>query len=190
MNQKRNNIEEHIENEEIKPVEGAIDEQEINIDNNMESDEGMKENMDANEELAEMRDKFLRLYSEFDNYRKRTQKERLELFKSAGTDIITSLLPVLDDFERALKYAETNNNKEESKSGVELIFHKLKTTLEGKGLKRMYSVGEDFNDEFHEAIANIPAPEESMKGKVVDESECGYFLNDKVIRHAKVIVGN
>jgi len=140
-------------------------------------------------EMAETRDKFLRVYSEFDNYKKRTQRERIDLLKTANAEVIISLLPVLDDFERALKSVDVNGSEQNLKSGVELIFHKLKNTLEQKGLKRMKSVGEEFNVDLHEAITNIPAPDEELKGKVVDEAESGYFLNDKVIRHAKVIVG-
>lgn len=139
-------------------------------------------------ELAEIQDKFRRLYAEFDNYRKRTQKERLELFKTASSETITALLPVLDDFERAIRSMEQQNAGSEAIQGVSLIFHKFRGILEQKGLKRMNSIGEMFDVDHHEAITNIPAANESQKGKVVDEAECGYFLNDKVIRHAKVIV--
>ena len=137
-------------------------------------------------QLAESNDKFVRLFAEFDNYKRRANKERLELIKSAGSEIIISFLPVLDDFERAFKFSKN----EESKSGVELIYQKLRSTLEAKGLKRMESVGIDFDADLHEAIASIPAPSEDLKGKVVDEAECGYMLHDKVIRFAKVIVGS
>jgi molecular chaperone GrpE len=140
--------------------------------------------------LADTKDRFIRLYSEFDNFRKRTQKERLELLKSASADTIISLLPILDDFERALKYSDLKESGDTSKIGVELIYNKLKNILEAKGLKRMISIGEEFNVDHHEAITNMPAPSPELIGKVVDEAESGYFLNDKVIRHAKVIVGN
>ncbi len=136
-------------------------------------------------QLAESNDKFLRLFAEFDNYKRRTSKERLELIKSAGSEMVVSMLPVLDDFERAMKFSQND----ESRSGVELIYQKLKSTLEAKGLKRMESIGREFDADLHEAITNIPAPSDDMKGKVVDESECGYFFNEKVIRFAKVIVG-
>jgi molecular chaperone GrpE len=141
-------------------------------------------------ELAESRDKFLRLYSEFDNFRKRTQRERLDLLKTAGADILTSLLPVLDDFDRALKAIEKTDTDAALKDGVKLIHNKLNGILQQKGLQRMEAIGKEFDVELHEAVTNIPAPEPSLTGKVVDEAESGYLLNGKVIRHAKVIVGN
>lgn len=137
-------------------------------------------------QLAEANDKLLRAVAEFENYRRRTSKERMELIKTAGSEMVISMLPILDDFERALKFSQN----EEGKSGVELIYQKLKSTLESKGLKRMESIGQDFDAEVHEAITNVPAPSEDMKGKVIDEAECGYLMHDKVIRFAKVIVGS
>lgn len=150
-----------------------------------------KKNKDAEklqelgQKLDEMNDKYLRLFSEFDNFRKRTQKERLELFKTASEDVIVALLPVLDDFERALKSVDENH-----KEGIELIYNKFNNTLQQKGLQCMDSMGNEFDTDFHEAITNIPAPSPDMKGKVVDVIEKGYKLNDKVIRFAKVVVGN
>jgi molecular chaperone GrpE len=138
----------------------------------------------------ELNDKYLRLYSEFDNYRRRTAKERVELIQTAGEDVFKSLLPVVDDFERAIKSnAETTDIKTIT-DGVNLIYNKLKNTLTQKGLEEMKSVGEAFNADVHEAITNIPAPSEDMKGKVVEELEKGYTLNGKIIRFAKVIIGN
>ncbi|MFN5222591.1 MAG: nucleotide exchange factor GrpE [Bacteroidota bacterium] len=137
-------------------------------------------------QLAESNDKFIRLFAEFDNYKRRANKERLDLIKTAGSEMIMAMLPVLDDFERAMKFSQNA----EGKSGVELIYQKLRSTLEAKGLKRMESIGIEFDADLHEAITSIPAPEENLKGKVVDEAECGYMLNDKVIRFAKVIVGS
>ncbi len=137
-------------------------------------------------QLAESNDKFIRLFAEFDNYKRRANKERLDLIKSAGSEMIIALLPILDDFERAMKFSQN----EDGKSGVELIYQKLRSTLEAKGLKRMESIGVDFDADLHEAIASTPAPEEKLKGKVVDEDVCGYMLHDKVIRFAKVIVGS
>jgi molecular chaperone GrpE len=147
-----------------------------------------KENDELKQQLAEADDKYLRLFADFDNFRKRNQKERIELIKIAGMDVITSLLPVLDDFQRALRQMEAMQDP--MTEGVILIYQKLLSTLEAKGLKAMKSVGENFNPELHEAISEIPVPDESMKGKVVDEIEPGYYLNDKIIRHAKVVVGN
>jgi len=137
-----------------------------------------------------LNDKFLRLYSEFDNYRKRTQKEKADLYKTAGEDVIKALLPVLDDFERALKAMDENNDPEHVKEGVKLIYNKLLNTLKQKGLEPMEdATGKEFNLEEHEAITRIPAPSEDMKGKVIDQVERGYKLNGKVIRYAKVVVG-
>ena len=139
-------------------------------------------------ELDESKDKYLRLFAEFDNYKKRSVKERFDLMKTAGQEIITSLLPVLDDFDRAKKSAESG--AEAFSEGVNLVYQKLFSTLEHKGLRAMESTGADFDPEFHEAIADIPAPNEELKGKVIDTVEKGYLLNDKIIRHAKVVVAN
>ena len=140
-------------------------------------------------EVADARDKYLRVYSDFDNYRKRVSKERIDLIKSAGSEIIITMLPILDDFERARKSIETTNDLSAVKEGVELIYNKLKTTLEQKGLKEMETQGTVFDTDLHDALTNAPAPSEDMKGKVLDEVQKGYFLNDKVIRHAKVVIG-
>lgn len=140
-------------------------------------------------ELADAKDKYLRLVAEFDNFRKRNAKERVELAMTAGKDIIQSLLVVVDDTERAEKQLETITDINILKEGIELIFNKLKTTLQHKGLKAMESVGQPFDADLHEAITEIPAPNEDMVGKVIDEVEKGYYLNDKLIRHAKVVVG-
>ena len=145
---------------------------------------------DLGQKLDELNDKYLRLFSEFDNYRKRTQKEKLELFKTASEDVMIAILPVIDDFERAIKSTDENGMDDKYKEGVELIYNKLINTLKQRGLEQMSTLGEEFDTDFHEAITNIPAPEPGMKGKVVDEIERGYKLNDKVIRFAKVVVGN
>lgn len=141
------------------------------------------------EELAQANDKYLRLYAEFDNFRRRTQKERTELLQTAGKDVIVSLLPILDDFERAERAMETSTDIKAVKKGVALIQNKLNHLLSQKGLKPMQSIGQEFNPDLHEAITNIPAATDDQKGKVVDEMEKGYTLNDNVIRFAKVIVG-
>jgi len=142
------------------------------------------------EELAAANDKYLRLFAEFDNFRRRTANERKELLVTAGKEVIVSLLPVLDDFERAFKSMETATDVVAVQAGVELIYSKLNNILAQKGLKPMESVGQPFDADLHEAITNIPAPNEELKGKVLDEMEKGYYLGDKVIRFAKVIVGN
>ncbi len=140
-------------------------------------------------ELGEQKDKYLRLFAEFDNFKRRTAKERLELLQTAGREVITSLLDVLDDCERAEKTMEKSDDAAVIKEGVNLVFQKLRSTLEQKGLKGMESVGTDFNPDFHEAITEIPAPSENLVGKVVDQVQKGYSLNDKIIRFAKVVVG-
>lgn len=145
---------------------------------------------DLGNKLAETNDKYLRLYSDFDNYRKRTAKERMDLSKTASEGMIVSLLPVLDDFERAIKAIETNEQTNVLKEGVELIFNKLQNILVQKGLKAMESIGNTFDADLHDAIAQMPAMDEESKGKVLDEVVKGYYLSDKVIRHAKVVVAN
>ncbi|MEX8548115.1 MAG: nucleotide exchange factor GrpE [Mucilaginibacter sp.] len=141
------------------------------------------------EELALANDKFLRLYAEFDNYKRRTSKERVELLQTAGKEVLVSLLPVLDDFERASRAIENAKDVSAVKEGISLVQNKFKNLLAQKGLKEMASKGQPFDPEIHEAVTNIPAPNESLKGKVVDVLEEGYLLNDKVIRFAKVVVG-
>jgi len=140
-------------------------------------------------ELEEQKGKFLRLFAEFDNFKKRNAKERLELFKTAGQEVIRELLPILDDFHRAAKAFEQDNNPENYANGVKLIQEKFSKTLQNKGLKVIESIGKEFNVEQHEAIAEVPAPSEEMKGKILDEVESGYTLNDTIIRYAKVVVG-
>lgn len=144
---------------------------------------------DAKAKYAELNDTYLRLYSEFDNYRKRTAKEKLELSATASSVVIKDLLPVLDDFERALQNMEKNGN-EADLQGVTLIYNKLKSTLQKKGLEEIVAIGCDFNTDEHEALTMIPAPEESQKGKVIDVIQKGYKLNGTVIRFARVVVGN
>jgi molecular chaperone GrpE len=141
------------------------------------------------DQVAEFQDKYMRLYAEFDNYRRRTNKEKVDLISSAGEGILKDLLPVMDDFERAIKNNETADDIESVKEGFHLIFNKFRHILESKGLKSMNSKGEVFDSELHEAIANVPAPSEAEKGKNLDEVEKGYYLNEKVIRYAKVVVG-
>ncbi len=144
---------------------------------------------EARIQLAEQKDKFLRLFAEFDNYKKRTAKERIELIKTAGQDVVSDMLSVIDDFDRALKATSESNDAEAAKKGFELIREKLISVLGNKGLKAMESRGTEFDADFHEAITEIPAPSEDLKGKVVDVIEKGYTLNDKIIRYAKVVVG-
>ena len=142
----------------------------------------------AKEELNEARDKYLRLAAEFDNFKRRNAKERIELIQTAGRDVIVDLLEVLDDYDRAQQQLE-NSEDIQIKEGMSLIFNKLKTKLQARGLKPMETIGKDFNADLHEAITEIPAASDELKGKVVDEVGKGYYLNDKLIRYAKVVVG-
>ncbi len=145
---------------------------------------------ELNIQVAELKDKYLRLFAEFDNYKKRTIKERVDLMKTAAQDTMSALLPVLDDFDRAKKNAEDKNaDVHFDNEGVLLVYNKLNNSLTQKGLIAMESDGEDFDPELHEAITEIPAPNKKMVGKVIDTIEKGYFLKDKIIRHAKVVVG-
>ena len=148
-----------------------------------------KELDEANEKVATLEDKYLRQVAEFDNYRKRTIKEKAELIKNGGERAIESILPVLDDFERALSNMAKDENAAEIMTGVELIYNKFVGILKQNGLQKIETEVADFNTDFHEAIAMIPAPNESLKGKILDCVQAGYTLNEKVIRHAKVAVG-
>ena len=141
-------------------------------------------------EVGELNDKYLRLYSEFENFRRRTSKERIDLIKTANEEVIASLIPVLDDFERALKSINEGAEANPLKEGVNLIHAKLYRTLEAKGLKPMDVLGKEFDSEQMEAITSSPAPSAELKNKVIDVLEKGYYLNDKVIRFAKVIIGS
>ena len=145
-------------------------------------------NQELLQQLNDLKDKYMRMYAEFDNYKKRSVREKLDWMKSAAQDTMSAILPVLDDFDRAKKYAASQQEAGWS-DGVELVYQKLYNILRQKGLEVMESTGEVFDPEFHEAITEIPAPAEELKGKVVDTVEKGYRLNEKIIRHAKVVVG-
>ena len=140
-------------------------------------------------ELAELKDKYLRQAAEFENYKRRTTKERLELYKSANQELMTALLPVLDDFERARAATRDTPDADAVRESIAIIYNKLNTTLQQKGLTLMESQEAAFDPELHEAITQIPAPNPELKGKIVDTVEQGYYLGDKVIRHAKVVLG-
>lgn len=152
--------------------------------------EGQEETVAQEDELQKAKDKYLRLFAEFENYKRRTARERIDLIGRSTEELMTALLPVLDDFDRAMKSMQEANEVAGLMEGVELIHNKLRKTLEQKGLQEMEStVGQPLDTDFHEAITQIPAPEDDLKGKVVDEVEKGYLLNDRVIRYAKVVVG-
>lgn len=150
----------------------------------------LTEDKKSEEKYAELNDKYLRLYADFENFRKRAAKERVDLLKYAGEDIFKKLIPVMDDFDRAIKATEEATDIEIIKQGEHLIYNKFKNILAQNGVKEMNSAGQAFDPELHDAITNIPAPSEKLKGKVIEEVEKGYYLNGKVIRHAKVVVGN
>ena len=147
-----------------------------------------KELEEAKKTIEEQKDKYLRLSAEFDNYRKRTLKEKAELIKNGGEKAISSILPVLDDLERALQNIQKSDDIKAIYDGIELIYQKFLKGLSHEGLEKMEPVGETFNTDYHEAIALVPATEEEQKGKILDRVQTGYKLNDKVIRHAKVVV--
>lgn len=144
---------------------------------------------DLNEKLEEANDRYARLLAEFDNYKKRTSRERVDIIQSAGKEVIGKLLPVIDDFDRALVAMENTQDIASVREGIELVNAKLRKTLEQQGLKEMEVIGEPFDSEFQEAITTIPAPSDELKNKVIDVVEKGYLLNDKVIRFAKVVIG-
>lgn len=164
--------------EEVETAEGELEPEEVDEEERLRG------------ELAKEKDKFLRLFAEFENFKKRTSRERMELFKTAGQDVMLALLPVLDDFDRALNEISKSKDKELLK-GVELINNKLKEALKGKGLELIdVKSGDVFDAEVHDAITQIPAADKKMKGKIVDVVEKGFKLGDRIIRHPKVVVGN
>ncbi len=193
MNEKDKNAENQNNSTETAEINDAAN---INADENAAGTTHLNEPVSEESEIEQLRsdvqeqkDKYLRLMAEFDNFRRRTAKERLELIQTAGKDVITSLLDVLDDCDRAEKQMQDTDDIKLVKEGVSLVFAKMRSTLQAKGVKEMKSVHEEFDVEKHEAITEIPAPNEELKGKVVDEVQKGYYLNDKLIRFAKVVVG-
>ena len=185
-----------VENEQAKMQEAEANDVGINADENISGTTHLNEPV-ANEpemetlrsELDEMKDKFIRKVAEFENFKKRSLKERMELIQTAGKEVIVDLLDVLDDAARAEKQMNNSEDMNQVKEGVSLVFNKLKNLLAAKGLKPMETINQEFNADLHEAITEIPAPTEALKGKVIDEVEKGYYLNDKIIRYAKVVVG-
>jgi molecular chaperone GrpE len=182
----------------------AMNEEPMTVEAEKMSASGEEQSVDENPELTagapdkeeeykalvkELQDKYIRLMAEFDNFRKRSLKERTDLIKSAGEDILVNILPVMDDFERGLAAMESAQDVESVKQGVLLIYNKFKDFLTQRGVKEIEASRQDFNVDIHEAITKIPAPEEELKGKVVDVIQKGYSMNDKVIRYAKVVIG-
>ena len=189
-----------LEEETLKTEEMA--EETLHNEDNQSADEVQEENQEeltieqqlikelenAQKEVEDLKDKHLRLSAEFDNYRKRTLKEKAELIKNGAEKTMTAILPILDDFERALKNMEASEETQDMREGVELIFNKFHKVLNQEGLQVIETEGKDFDTDFCEAIALIPATSDDMKGKILDCVQTGYMLNDKVIRHAKVVV--
>lgn len=177
------------EKDEALEKDQSVNETELNevVENEQEE---LSEEEQLREDLAKEKDKFLRLFAEFENFKKRTSKERMDLFKTAGQDVIVSLLPVMDDFDRALKEISKAEDKELFK-GVELISNKFRETLKNKGLAEVEAKqGDVFDAEIHDAVTQIPAPDKKLKGKIIDVIEKGFKLGDRIIRHPKVVVGN
>jgi len=172
-----NQVDNEIDSTTDVEIEGAVEEEEV------------VQEISWEEKYMEMNDRYIRLYAEFDNFRRRTQKEKVELMGTASSSVLKDLIPVLDDFERAITYNETAQEIDSVKEGFGLIYSKYKLILESKGLKMMNAKGQPFDSELHEAIANIPAPSDDLKGKIIDDVEKGYLLNEKVVRFAKVVVG-
>ncbi|MFD0991249.1 nucleotide exchange factor GrpE [Mariniflexile jejuense] len=173
-----------IENEQLDAVQNET----VEVEEQVVEEQTVEEKLQN--ELKQEKDKFLRLFAEFENYKRRTSKERIELFSTASEDVMKTLLPVLDDFERALSHIDDDKEAEALRKGVLLIYNKLIGTLEQKGLKALaVDKGEVFNADNHEAITQIPAPTPDLKGKIIDVIEKGYKLGDKVIRFPKVVIG-
>jgi molecular chaperone GrpE len=180
-------------NQDIFPGNDQVD---INTDDNVAGTTHLHEQLPEQAELEtlrtelqEQKDKFVRLYAEFDNFKRRNARERVELTQTAGKEVISSLLEVLDDCDRAERQMHTSDDIVQIRQGVQLVFNKLRASLQGRGLKEMKCIGEPFNPDFHEAITEIPVQDSSMDGKIVDEVEKGYYLHDKIIRFSKVVVG-
>lgn len=176
-----------IEDNSQETIKEKVEANEVETD--ATNEQATDEINELKEQLASLQDKYLRQIAEFDNYRKRILKEKSELILNGGEKVISSLLPVLDDFERALINIKKGGDETTLLQGTELIYQKLLSTLESQGLSKIKTEKEDFNTDFHEAVAMVPVDDESMKGKVVDCLQTGYTLNNKVIRHSKVAVG-
>jgi len=199
MSKKENKKEQTFENKSEEQKNTAHTEENINNQVNNENEEKSENNEEKDlkaiiekleQEKKELNDKFLRLFSDFDNFRKRTAKEKLEISKTAGVNVIKDLLTVMDDFDRAVENNKKSNDIEAIKEGFNLIHNKFASILKSKGLSEIESKGETFDVDKHEAVTKVPAPTEDMKGKVVDVIEKGYAINDNIVRFPKVIVGH
>lgn len=184
-----NTNEEILENDEIQENIEEPKKGKKMFGRKSKSDKSAEEIAQLKADVEEAKDKYLRLFAEFDNFKKRSVKEKLEMMRSAAQDTVQALLPVLDDFDRAKKYADDESSEEQFSDGVNAVYNKLHNVLKSKGLTAMESTGEIFDAELHDAITEIPAPSDDLKGKNIDTVETGYYLNEKLIRHAKVVVG-
>lgn len=188
----KNNTKKDIDNQEDINREAGV---EPNSDAKLADNKTFPEDMadgtseKLQQEVAEQKEKYLRLYAEFDNFKRRSAKERVDIMQTAGKEVIISLLDVLDDCDRAEKQMQESNQKDALTEGVQLVFNKLRSILAARGLKPMDVIGKDFDADYEEAISQIPVQNENLKGKVIDEVVKGYLLNDKIIRFAKVVVG-
>ncbi len=193
MTKKNENKEmDELQDQELRDSSEAenLDENDVQSQEIGEDNEAYTIEEQLHEDLAKEKDKFMRLFAEFENYKRRTSKERIDLFKTAGQDIMVSMLPILDDFERALLHIEEDKEAEEMRKGVLLIYNKLLSTLNQKGLEVIeLKAGDAFDADIHEAITQIVTPEDDLKGKIVDVVEKGYKLGDKIIRYPKVVIG-
>jgi len=172
--------------EEVQEKEVSVTEEPEEVSEEEELEEKEKS---SEEIIQELQDKYIRLSADFDNYRKRTLKEKMDLIKIAGEDILLKLLPVMDDFDRALQTMNEATDCKAMKDGVDLIHNKFKEFLSSNGIKEISAKNEEFNTDLHEAVTKVPSPSKKMKGKIVDVVEKGYFLHDKVIRYSKVVIG-
>jgi molecular chaperone GrpE len=191
MSENKNHTEEEIlkENQEQNQTEETQTEEEATQEEQIAEEQEGNQTDDADKKYNELNDKYLRLYSDFENFRKRTAKEKLDLITNGGESVIKDVITVLDDFERAINANKSNQDADSIKEGFELIYNKLFKVLNSKGLKPMETNGEEFNSDIHEAVTKFPVQDEEQKGKVIDTMEKGYYLNEKVIRYAKVVVG-
>jgi molecular chaperone GrpE len=175
--------------EQLQDEKAEENEPESGSDGTQASDKKIADEKSFEEKLAEMQDKYLRLSAEFDNYRKRTLKEKMDISKYAGEELLKNILPVMDDFERAAKHIETTTESEAIKEGIDIIYNKLSEFLKQQGVKEIESLNCDFNVDLHDAVAKIPVDEDDKKGKIVEVVSKGYFLKDKILRHSKVVIG-
>ena len=192
----KNKKEEQVKNmkNNNKEIKEEVQEQELQVETpeeiNEENEVSLSDQLvEKEEKINELQDKYIRLTAEFDNFRKRTMREKIDMMKSAGEDILLGLLPVIDDFERGLGSIDQSQDLNSVKEGVTLIYNKFKEYIKQKGIKEIEAMHQEFDTDLHDAVTKIPAPEEDLKGKVVDVIEKGYTLNDKVIRYSKVVVG-